>query len=148
MTKRLMSDEIEKMALEIVDFLIKYRLWVDVSIFFNGKEYTTEDPATGKFFYNDKNHLIVIDNVKLDDFVEDMVDVNPDHILSMSFDSRLYEVLNYSLYEIDDGQLKAFHERDEYVYKIQEEFRAIFEKYGVYFLQWKTWNLTCYYENN
>jgi hypothetical protein len=55
-----------------------------------------------------------------------MTVANPDHILSMCFDSRLYEVLNYSVYEIDDDKLKSFYECDNYVYKIQKEFESIF----------------------
>lgn len=106
-----------------------YRLWVDVSRFFNGKEISTYNPETEEFFYNDKENLVIIDDVHPDENTR-IIEVE-EHILSMGFDSRLYEVLNYTLYEIDDEELSIFHERDEFVSNLINEFCGIFKKYGL-----------------
>jgi len=51
-----------------------------------------------------------------------------DHILSMSFDGSLYELLN--CIEMNDSRY--------------DEFNELFKKHGVYFELGNAWNLTCY----
>lgn len=139
MIKELIAEQIEELASEIVDFLIKYRLLVDIVICFNNSVYKTED------VYNDRKYLVRENNVKSDKYVKNH---NPEHILSISYDSRLYEVLHYGVYEIDDEVVKTFHECDEFVGNLQEEFYNIFKKYGLDYYYCGNGEITCYYMGN
>lgn len=136
MINKLTTEQIEELASEIVDFLIKYRLWVDVVICFNNSVYMTED------IYNDRKYLVRKNNVKPNEYVKNH---NPEHILSINYDSRLYEVLHYGVYEIDDDVIKTFHECDEFVRNLQQEFYNIFEKYGLEYYDCGNGEITCYY---
>lgn len=124
-TKKLTKSQIEKLAKEIRNFLLDYELWVDVNIFFNGKRYTTYDTKTGKYYYNDRKHLIEEKNQKPETYFEY---VNPEHILSMSFEGELCEMLYYGEYP-----------------SLKEKFDKIFEKYGLYYEFGNHWNFSCYY---
>ena len=53
MAKRLTEERIEKMAVEIRAFLLEHGIWQDTDIYFNGKRFTTRDPETKKYYYND-----------------------------------------------------------------------------------------------
>ena len=50
------------------------------------------DPVTGKYYYNDREHLIEEENQNPRTYFEY---VNPDHILSMSFEGPVCEMLYY-----------------------------------------------------
>ena len=80
---RMMPERIENLAIEIREFLLEYGMWIDVAIYFNDKCFTTCDRETGKFYYNDREHLIVKENEDPKIYFEH---VNPDHIFSMSFE--------------------------------------------------------------
>ena len=54
--------------------------------------------------------------------------VNPDHILSMSFEGLVCEMLYYCMYT-----------------EIRKKFDAIFEWYGLYYEFGHHWNFSCYY---
>ena len=60
--KRLTPEQIEEMATEIREFLLEHEMWIDVDIYFNGKRFTSYDSASGKYYYNDREHLIVEEN--------------------------------------------------------------------------------------
>lgn len=49
MAKRLSKEEIEKLAVEIREFLLEHNMWIDTDIFFNGKRFTTRNPKTRKY---------------------------------------------------------------------------------------------------
>lgn len=83
MAKRLTEERIEKMAVEIRAFLLEHGIWQDTDIYFNGKRFTTRDPETKKYYYNDPEKLFVEDNQNPRDYFEYVAD---DHILSMSFE--------------------------------------------------------------
>lgn len=136
MAKKLTIEQIEQLALEIVDFLIKYKLWVDVTICFNNSAYMTENLETEKFYYNDRKNLVRENNVNADIYIENP---NQEHILSMHYDSRLYEVLHYGVYEIDDDEC------DVSVVDLENEFYNIFAKYGLDYSICGNGELTCYY---
>jgi len=123
--KRLTEKQVEELAKEIRKFLLDRHLWVDVKIYFNGKSFDTHDKVSGKFYYNDDKNLVVNKNDKPEDYFEY---VNPDHILSMSFEGDLYDLINYNMFP-----------------KTLEDFDKIFEKYGVYYEIGNSWNLTCCY---
>lgn len=123
--RRLTPEQIEEMATEIREFLLEHEIWIDVDIYFNGKRFTSHDPADGKYYYNDREHLIVEENKNPRDYFEYVAE---DHILSMSFDGIVCEMLYY-------GEMPA----------TKRAFDKIFEKYGVYYEFGHHWNFTCYY---
>lgn len=122
---RLSAEQIEQMAVEIREFLLDNGLWVDIDIYFNGRRFSTHDKAAGKYYYNDREHLVVEENEDPKRYFEYVAE---DHILSMSFEGMLCEVLYY-------GEFPA----------VKREFDKIFEKYGVYYEFGHHWNFTCYY---
>lgn len=115
------AETIEKLAKEIREYLLQNELWQDVRIYFNGKAFATDD-GRGNYAYNNPNKLFVIEDVEPQDYFDYCGD-----ILSMSFEGPLYEVLNYSF----GGSL-------------ENEFAAIFKKYGCYYELGNAWNLTLY----
>ena len=122
---KLTPEKIENLAIEIREFLLENWLWQDVNIYFNGKCFTTHDKETGKFYYNDREHLVVRENENPRTYFEY---VNPDHILSMSFEGPVCEILYYGTHP-----------------EIRRKFDAIFEGYGLYYEFGHHWNFSCYY---
>lgn len=123
--KKLTKRQIEIMAKEIRAFLLKYDMWIDTTIYFNGKAFSTDD-RKGRFYYNDPEHLIVLENVDPKNYFDY---VGP--ILSMSFEGDFYDVMNgyYGQYGI----------------KIENEFHELLRKYGCYCELGNAWNLSLYY---
>lgn len=97
------------------------RMWIFISII-SGLDV---DPETGQYFYNDREHLFVEEGVELETYFEY---VNPDHILSMSFEGPVCEMLYYGMYPA-----------------IRKKFDAIFARYGLYYEFGHHWNFSCYY---
>lgn len=124
-TRRLTEQDIEKLAVEIRKFLLEHEMWIDVNIYFNGKCFTTHDKKTGKFYYNDGENLVVAENEDPRTYFEY---VNPNHILSMSFEGVVCEMLYYGMFQ-----------------NIKRKFDAIFTKYGLYYEFGHYWNFSCYY---
>lgn len=125
MKRRLSEKEIEHMAVEIREFLLKHGMWQDTEIYFNGKRFTSHDPEDGRYYYNDREHLIVEENQDPRTYFEYVAD---DHILSMAFEGPVYHMINGYGY---GGLINKFNK--------------IFNKYGVYYEQGHAWNFTCYY---
>lgn len=92
-TAKLTAEQIENLAKEIREFLLEHGLWQDVDIYFNGKRFTQHDPVTGKYYYNDREHLIEVADQPERHFEY----VNPEHILSMSFEGPVCEMLYYGI---------------------------------------------------
>lgn len=124
--KRLDEKEIEKLAVEIREFLLKHDMWQDVDIYFNGKRFGCRNPEDGHYYYNDREHLFVEEDIRPETYFEY---VNPDHILSMSFEGPVCEMLYYGEYP-----------------NTKKKFDSIFERYGLYYEFGNHWNFTCYYE--
>lgn len=122
---RLTEQDIENLAVEIREFLLEHEMWIDVNIYFNDKCFTTHDKNTGKFYYNDREHFVVRENENPRMYFEY---VNPDHILSMSFEGTVCEMLYYGMYP-----------------SIKNKFDAIFSRYGLYYEFGNHWNFSCYY---
>lgn len=114
----------EQLATEIFEWLVEHEMWVDVCIYFNGKRWSTHNKETNEFCYNEYKYYE--DEADPKDYFEYVAEPN---ILSMSFESSLYDVLNANV----PGWVK-----------LEDEFRKIFEKYGVYYEMGHAWNLTCY----
>lgn len=121
------KNKIESLAKDIHEYLVSNYLWVDVQIYFNGKCWSTNGQnSEGKheFCYNENRYFEFEDNPKR--YFEYVAEP---HILSMSFEGGLYDILN----AYTEGWTKK-----------EVEFRAIFEKHGVYYELGNAWNLTCY----
>ena len=123
-TAKLTAEQIENLAKEIREFLLEHGLWQDVDIYFNGKRFTQHDPVTGKYYYNDREHLIEVADQPERHFEY----VNPEHILSMSFEGPVCEMLYYGILP-----------------SVRREFDKIFERYGLYYEFGHHWNFSCYY---
>lgn len=119
------AEQVEKLAYEIREFLIKHQLWQDVRIYFNGKALATSD-GDGNFGYNDPDKLFILEGLDPRKYFEYVGDY-----LSMSFEGPLYDVLNcYAPFE--------------HCNRIINGFNKIIGKYGFYFEQGNAWNLSLY----
>lgn len=118
------SERLESLAKDIYSWLVEHRMWIDVSIYYDGKRMRTEGKEGDKtvFRYNGEPFFDEAEPNRYFDYVADP------HILSMSFEGPLYDLLNYGF----DG--------------MEDEFREVFRKHGVYFELGNAWNLTCYEE--
>ena len=114
----------EKLANEIRQWLLDHEMWIDTTIYFNGKAYTQRDPETGRYYYNDPEHLFVENDMNPFDYFEY---ANPE-TGSMSFEGPLYEILNGYFGEVG--------------WELEEEFNDLFRKYGMYFELGYSWSLT------
>ena len=123
--KKLLKTKDEKLAKDIINFLLKHELFDDAFVYVNDKRYGTYD-GEGHYNYGSKSWDTV--------FVED--NMNPRHYfeyagphLSMSFEGPLYDILNYSF-------------ESEWAQKLEDEFTEIFKKHGYYYELGNAWNLT------
>jgi len=126
---KLTEKQIEALAKETRQFVIDNGIWVDTTIFFNGRAYSTSD-RRGHYFYNDPDNLVELEDEDPRDYFEY---VNPDHIMSMMFEGPLYGCLNYT------GEYG--HKYDD---RIQDGLMKIFRKYHVYYELGNAWNLTLF----
>lgn len=119
---KLTKQNIEQLAKEIMTFLESYYIASSVNIYYNNKvvrSNTNYDVKTDKFSCS----WITEENVDPHNYLEYAA---YEHILSMSFEGGLYDVLNYTFGSIE------------------EKFNAIFDKYGLYFELGNSWNLSVY----
>ena len=119
--KKITKKDIENLAGEIVAFLKAYDIADGVSIYYNGDviRSKTEYKNNGEYSYS----WVKTENVDPHKYFEYAA---YDHILSMSFEGGLYDVLNYS-----GGSM-------------MDKFEKIFERYGLYYELGNAWNLSCY----
>ena len=113
--KKLTKKNIESLANDIVKFLKKYEINTDTTIYFNDKSISFD--SHGKMSTGIKNPTDYFDYVP------------ENHILSMSFEGGLYDIVN--------GY-------DSYTFKLEDEFSSIFNKYGVYYELGNAWNLSVF----
>ena len=114
----------EALAKDILKFLQDNDLWQDTTIFFNGKAFATSnyDEANLQYRYSGEPFVLTLDPNEYFEYA-----AKEDHIVSMTFEGPLYEILNY-------GVANGLH----------EQFDAIFAKHGVYYELGNQWNLSCY----
>lgn len=122
--KKLTTKRKEELAKEIFDWLNDHEIWVDTCIYFNGKCWSTNNQQGTEFCYNERRYFEYEAEPK--NYFEYVREPN---ILSMSFEGGLYDILNGYVY----GWAKR-----------EDEFKKIFEKYGLYFELGNAWNLSCY----
>lgn len=120
-----------KFAAEIVRFLRQNHLWSDTRVYFNGQCYATDDgKGTGILLENrmeGNGPLYLIPDMDPRDYFQY---VNPEHILSMSFEGPLYDCLNCCA--------------GKHGYEIEAMLWHLFEKYDCYYELGDAWNLTLY----
>ena len=114
----------EELATEIFNWLNDKEMWVDIHIYFNGKCWSTNNQNHTEFCYNERRYFEY--EAEPTDYFEYVREPN---ILSMSFEGVFYDVLN--------GYVSG-------CVKLEEEFRNIFDKYGVYYELGNAWNLSCF----
>lgn len=116
------SQRLEALAKDIYNWLIEHEMWIDVAIYYDGKRMHTIGKEGDKtvFRYNGEPFIDEADPRTYFEYV-----AYP-HILSMSFEGPLYDLLNYGF---DD---------------LENEFEEVFKKHGVYYELGNAWNLTCY----
>lgn len=121
-----MSEKMEHLAHDIYNYCKKHYLWGDNCMYFNGialASWSEWAGEKGKFVDED---LYLYENKDPRTYFEY---VNNPNLFSMSFEGPLYDVLNAYC----PGWTK--HE---------DNFRKLFEKYGVYYEMGHAWNLTAY----
>lgn len=120
--KPLTDDNIEELADRIYKLFRKNNMWSDCRIYFNGKALDTKDDA-GTFHYDGMAFLH--EDMDPNDYFEF---VNPEHILSMSFEGPIYHMFNYGKYV-----------------SVMTQFRKLLERFGVHYEPGNAWNLSLYY---
>lgn len=111
----------EELAFKIRDLLLKHQMWIDTTIYYNGKAISTND-RNGNFGYNEPDKLFVLENMDPRDYFEYV-----GYILSMSFEGPLYDAINYG----DDSNAV-------------KELTALFDEYGLYYELGNAWNLSLF----
>lgn len=124
MNMPLTTEQREQLATEIFNWLVEREMWVDICIYFNGKCWSTSNKDNTEFCYNEKRYFEY--EAEPTDYFEYVREPN---ILSMSFEGILYDVLN--------GYVHGW-------VSLEEKFRKIFDKYGVYYELGNAWNLSCF----
>lgn len=117
---KITKPDIERLANEIMAFLEAYGIAGSVSIYYNGNVVRSRTEYDSE--YNATYTWVKTYDVDPHDYFEYAA---YDHILSMSFEGGLYDLLNYS-----GGNT-------------MDKFMKIFEKYGLYYELGNSWNLTC-----
>ena len=119
------NTEAEKCAKEIISFLIKHHMWIDTSIYVNGKRYGCYD---GEHYHYDNTWDCVFreDDKNPADYVEFYSD-----FLTMTFEGPFYDVINYTY-------------SAKYSDKLLAEFDDILKKYRKYYELGYSWSLSLY----
>lgn len=130
MTKAQKEKRNRKLAEEIREFLFKWGMWIDTTIYFNGKAFSPiekDENGKMKFYYNDREHLIEYE----DDPSRYVEWYNKDGI-TMTFEGDFYEVMNY-----------AFESR--FLTNIYEEFEELLRKHNARHELGHAWSMCIYF---
>ena len=113
------KEKIEEFGNKVVNLCVE-KEWTSTCVYFNGKRVAIE------YDYKTRDiHLETTENCHPGDYFEYY---NHNHILSMSFEGDLYDLLNY------DG--------------CPQSLEKLFYEYGVYYELGNAWNLSVYPEND
>lgn len=117
------EEEIEKLAYDIYNFLLRHGMWIDTAIYFNGKRLTTSGKdKNGRGVYRYNGEPFLEESIDPRDYFDYVADP---HIISMSFEGPVYDMLNYGGWE-----------------NTQKEFDKLFSSRGLYYELGNAWNLT------
>lgn len=116
----------ERCAFEIINFLIRHSMWIDTSIYVNGKRYSCYD---GEHHQYDNTWDCVFreDNMDPAKYVE-----YNSKFLTMTFEGPFYDIVNY------------YFPNSKYCDKILAEFDDIIKKYNKYYELGYAWSLALY----
>lgn len=135
MEKKLLTEQqIEELAFKIRELMLKYEIWQDINIYFNGKCLSTRDKKTGEFHYNEADKIIINENEDPKKYFSYVNTEN--HTISMSFEGPFYHIINDNAYHREDV---------EFSQKVMKEFDELLDEYGLYYELGYAWSLTCYY---
>lgn len=121
-SKPLTKEQIEELADKIYKLFNKHGIWSDTTVYFNGGCIDNRDD-NGEYHYD--GTVYHHDDKNPRDYFEY---VNPDHILSMSFEGPVYHMFNY-------GEHRTAYRK----------FKELLARYGLYHELGDAWNLSCYY---
>lgn len=119
----------EKLAKDIIQWLIDNELWGDINIYVNGRRYSNHSTDDHYYYGQTWDDVFVEENVEPWDCLEYAAH---NHILSMSFEGALCHILNY------------YYDNIKYCDEMIAEFDKVFEKHGMYYEFGHHWNLTVY----
>lgn len=122
MKKPLTEQQIEELADRIYQLFKKHNMWMDSRIYFNGGCIDSKD-ENGTYHYDGSVYHHSDMNPKT--YFEY---VNPEHILSMSFEGPIYHMFNYNNYS-----------------SVLKQFDKLMKQFGLYYEFGNAWNFTCYY---
>lgn len=116
----------ENLALDVIAYLMKKDLFYDVTVYADGKAYSSEANTFGGKSKEIKTKYEKSYYLTNDIDVESQLEYcNPDTV-SISFEGPLYDALNYGSYQT------------------MEDLTVIAKKYGLYPEQGNAWNLSFY----
>ena len=117
----------EELAKKIYKFLMERELWIDISIYYNGKVMTSGGEVNGQWVCAYNENPLYFENKDPRTYFEYVADP---HILSMSFEATFYDCMNgYA---------------GEYGWQIVQDFEDLLAEYGLYYELGNAWNLTLY----
>lgn len=119
---QLTEDQIEELADRIYRLFAKNGIWSDTVIYFNGGSIDNRD-EDGNYHYDGSVY-----HHEQRDPHDYFKYVNPEHILSMSFEGPVYHAFNYGSYP-----------------PVKKQFDELLRRFGLYAEQGDAWNLTCFY---
>lgn len=122
-SKPLKKEQIDELADKIYQLFKKNDMWMDSRIYFNGGCIDNKD-EDGHYHYD--GSVYYHPNMNPRDYFDY---VNPDHILSMSFEGPIYHMFNYNEYR-----------------PVLRKFNSLLARYGLCYELGNAWNLSCYYE--
>ena len=117
------SERLEALAWEIHCYLRKYEMWIDISIYYDGKRMSTSRERGGQWDFNYNGDPFIEDDKDPRDYFEY---VAKNHIISMSFEGPFYDVMNYQGGSILDG------------------FDKLLANHGLWYERGDAWNITLY----
>lgn len=121
-----MANNAKALATDIYTWCKANDLWIDNIIYFDGKAWSSSKEwgnIKGKYI---APNLYEYEAKEPRDYFDYVREPN---ILSMSFEGSLYNMLN--------AYIQGW-------YKLEKEFAALFEKYGLYYEMGNAWNLSAY----
>lgn len=113
------SERLEALAWEIHNFLRERELWIDISIYYDGKRMSTSRKVDGKYESRYNGEPFIEEGYDPRDYFEYVQ--NP-HIASLSFEGPFYDVVNYT-----SG-------------KVLDDFEKLLRKHGLYMELGNCWN--------
>lgn len=121
----MINNDIEKLAKELYDWCVKKNLWDDNCIYFNNKAWASWGTWSDEQGKKIGDRLYEYENKNPRDYFS-----GGDSVIACSFEGALNHTLN--------GYVHGW-------IKLENEFYKLFEKYGLIFEMYNSWNGNAYY---